>query len=228
MDSTISKLQIEVDYYAKKIEDICKTDKEVDSLYLGTQVFLSPLKPGQMDLFFIGINPGGGSYKYGGSKPHSINPLNKSGYETEEFALQDDWKYIFGEKEKINNLELLYNGFKTNCSFIATKDSDALRKLKLTLTNKYKIDLTTKEAEWIKILIFYVEPRIIICEGFGAFDSLKRMYSAKEFIIDESEDSTTHKIAYLNKYIPVLGFKRRIDSRFDSPEDVVDTIKDFL
>ena len=61
MDSTITKLQIEVDYYAKKIEDICKTDKEIDSLYLGTQVFFSPLKPGQMDLFFIGINSGGGS-----------------------------------------------------------------------------------------------------------------------------------------------------------------------
>lgn len=227
MDFAISKMQIEVDHYAKQIEEICRTDKEVDSLYLGTQLFLSPLKP-QMDLFFIGINPGGESYKYGGAKPHSINPLDKSGYETEEFALQNDWTYIFGEKEKIKNLDLLYNGFKTNCSFIATKDSDSLRKLKSILKNKYKIDLTTKEAEWIKTLISYVEPQIIICEGFGAFDSLKKMYTSREFMMDETENSTTHKIAYLHEYIPVLGFKRRIDSRFDSPEDVVDTLKDFL
>lgn len=227
MDSAISKMQVEVDHYANQIEEICRTDKEVDSLYLGTQLFLSPLKP-QMDLFFIGINPGGGSYKYGGVKPHSVNPLDKSGYETEEFALQNDWFYIFGEKEKIKNLDLLYEGFKTNCSFIATKDSDALRKLKSILKNKYKIDLSTKEAEWIKILISYVEPKIIICEGFGAFDSLKRMYSSKEFMMDDGENSSVHKIAYLNGYIPVLGFKRRIDSRFESPEDVVDTIKDFL
>ena len=228
MNSTIVKLLNEVDYYVNQIEEICKTDKEVNTLYLGTQVFFSPLKSGQMDLFFLGINPGGGSYKYGGEKPHSINPLDKSGYETEEFALKDDWAYIFGEKEKINNLDLLYNGFKTNCSFIATKDSVELRKLKSILKNKYKIDLSTKEAEWIKILISYVDPQIIICEGFVAFDSLKRMYTPNDFKLDDTNLSTTHKIAYLNNYIPVLGFKRRIDSRFEDPEDVVDTINNFL
>lgn len=225
MYEEIEKLQNEVDTIATQIEEICKTDKEVDSLFLGTQIYLSPLKS-QMDLFFIGINPGCGSYKYSDSKPHSIIPLEKSGYETEEFALQDDWLYIFGEKEKINNLDLLYNGFKTNCSFIATKDSEALRKLKSILKYKYKMDLSSKEREWIRTLVSYVEPRIIICEGFGAFDSLSKMYTSDEFILDEEENkkSNTHKIADLNGYIPVLGFKRRIDSRFENPEDVVDTL----
>ena len=228
MNIEIEKMQKEVDEIATKIEEICKTDKEVDSLYLGTQIYFSPLKPQHQDLFFIGINPGAGSYKYGGSKPHSVEPLEKSGYETEEFALQDDWLLIFGEKEKINNLDLLYSGFKTNCSFIATKDSEALGKLKSILKYKYKIDLTPKEKEWIKTLVSYVEPRIIICEGFGAFDSLKEMYSPMEIKITENEKGSSHKIAYLNDYIPVLGLKRRIDSRFEDLEDVVDLIKDAL
>ena len=224
MYEEIEILQNEVDTVVTQIEEICKTDKEVDSLYLGTQIFFSPLKPQQMDLFFIGINPGCGSYKYSGSKPRSIIPLEKSGYETEEFSLQDDWLYIFGEKEKINNLDLLYQGFKTNCSFISTTDSEALRKLKSILKYKYKMDLSSKEREWIRTLIAYVEPRIIICEGFGAFDSLSKMYSLEEFKISENEKQSTHKIAYLNKYIPVLGFKRLINSRFKDPEDVVETL----
>lgn len=227
MQSEIEQMQNEVDNLANQIEEICKTDKEVDDLYLGTQVYFSPLKK-QMDLMFIGINPGSGSYKYGGKKPHSITPLEKSGYETEEFALQDDWKAIFGENEKINNLDLLYSGFKTNCSFVATKDSNALSKLKSLLKNKYKLDIAQKEKQWVKTLIAYVEPEIIICEGYGAFSELQNMFTADEFKIDETAKSNTHKIAYLNSYIPVLGFKRRVDSRFENIEDVVDTLCEFL
>lgn len=229
MDSEIETMQREVDEIATQIEEICKTDSEINDLYMGTQIYCSPLES-QMNLMFIGINPGAGSFNHSGEKPHRIHPLEKSEYETEEFALQDDWLYIFGEKEKINNLDLLYKGFKTNCSFIATKDSGDLRKLKSILKNKYKIDLDSKEKNWIRTLVFYVEPRIIICEGFGAFDSLSKMFSTEEFKIDEDEckKSNIHKIADLNTYTPVLGFKRRIDSRFEVPEDVVDTIKSVL
>ena len=49
MYEEIEKLQNEVDTIATQIEEICKTDKEVDSLFLGTQIYLSPLKS-QMDL----------------------------------------------------------------------------------------------------------------------------------------------------------------------------------
>ena len=217
----IEKMQNEVDAYAKKIEEICKTDNEIDSLYLGTQIYMSPLVP-QSDLLFIGINPGGGSYKYGGVKPHRVVPLEKSEYETEEYALQDDWKMIFGAGEKINNLDLLYKGIKTNCSFFATKDSGELKKLKSLLKNKYKIDLAQKEKEWLKVLIQFVDPKIIICEGLGAFNGVCDLFPEKEFSI--TEDWPYHKKAYLNGYLPVLGFKRRIDSRFENPEDVVDSI----
>lgn len=49
MYEEIEKLQNEVDTIATQIEEICKTDSEINDLYFGTQIYLSPLKS-QMDL----------------------------------------------------------------------------------------------------------------------------------------------------------------------------------
>ena len=68
----------------------------------------------------------------------------------------------------------------------------------------------------------YVNPRIIICEGFGAFNSLKKIFLKEEFTI--TEDWQIHKIGYINEKLPVLGFKR-IYSRFADIEDTVDNNK---
>ncbi len=225
MDNEILNMQEEVSSYAKKIEEICKTDKEVDSLYLGTQIYMSPLQ--QADFMFIGINPGSGAYKYGGQKPHCVTPLKKSGFETEEFQLQNEWVTIFGKKNKINNIDLLYNGVKTNCCFIATEDISKLKKLKSILKYKYKIDISQKENEWIKLLINKTDPKIIICEGISAFNQIQKVYSKNEFTEIMEEHWDIHRYAYLNTYIPVLGFKR-IYSRFANLEDVIDTIYDAM
>lgn len=220
----IEMMQKEVDSLAKQIEEICKDDIEVNQLYLGTQIYFSPLQH-QMDLMFLGINPGGGAYTYSGRKPRKTEPLEKSEYETERYALQEDWNIIFKDKE-INRIDLLYNGFKTNCSFIATKDSNSLKKLNRILKEKYELDLNKKQAEFIKLLISYVGPKLIICEGFSAFATFRKMYTNNEFqMTDESE---VCKIAYLNGKLPVLGFKRGIDSRFKDLDNVVDTLIDFL
>lgn len=48
MYEEIEKLQNEVDTIATQIEEICKTDSEINDLYFGTQIYLSPLKS-QMD-----------------------------------------------------------------------------------------------------------------------------------------------------------------------------------
>ena len=223
MDNEISTMQEEVSTYAKKIEEICKIDGEVDSLYLGTQIYMSPLQ--QSDFIFIGINPGSGAYKYGGQKPHCVTPSKKSEFETEEFQLQNEWVTIFGEKNKINNIDLLYNAVKTNCCFFATEDTSKLKRLKSILKYKYKLDITEKENEWIKLIINYVEPNIIICEGFEAFNQIQRIYKNEEF--DMGEHWINHRKAYLNGYIPVLGFKR-IYSRFADLEDTVETIYDAM
>lgn len=216
----IEQMQNEVDNLANQIEEICKTDKEVDDLYLGTQVYMSPLVQ-QTDFMFIGINPGSGCLKKGGFKPHFIKPLEKSGYETEEFQLQNEWSFIFGERNKINNLDLLYEGVKTNTCFIATEDATRLRKLKNMLRNKYGLDFSQKQKEWLKLLIRFVDPKVIICEGFEAFYEVQKVFFHDEFKL--TEDWNNHKYAYLNEFTPVLGFKR-IYSRFIDSEDVVETI----
>ena len=226
MDSQIKQMQEEVSYYAKKIENLCLTDKQLDSIYLGTQIYMSPLIR-QPDLMFIGINPGSGAFKYGGSKPHSVEPLEKSSYETHEFQLQNEWITIFGEKNKINNKELLFNAVKTNYSFFATENIKHLKLLKSILKKKYKIDVSKKEKEWLKLLINYVEPKVIICEGIVAFNKIKNIYSKEEFIENLEEHWSIHRYAYLNNYYPVLGFKR-IYSRFSNIEDVIDTIYDAM
>ena len=235
MDQEIETLQNEVDQLAQRIEEICKTDTEVNELYKGTHIYLSPLKE-QMDLMFIGINPGAGSFNHCGVKPHNVTPPEKSEFETEEYQLQNEWKTIFGPSkvnsqnqvtlETLNNLDLLYNGFKTNCSFIATEDSSQLKKLKTRLKYQYKIDLDKEEKRWIQTLIGYVDPKLIICEGFEAFSTLQNMYAADKFIITE-QNSPTKKIAYLNSYLPVLGFKRN-HSIFCDIQEVADTISEFL
>ena len=43
-----------------------------------------------------------------------------------------------------------------------------------------------------------------------------------------TDDSEVCKIAYLNGKLPVLGFKRGIDSRFKDLDNVVDTLIDFM
>lgn len=225
MKQEILQMQEEVSAYAKKIEEICKIDKEVDNLYLGCQIYYTPLKDEPVNLMFIGINPGGGGFKHG--KDIKIVPCQKSEYETEEYNLQKEWKYIFGEKY-LNNLKLLYDSFKTNCCFFATENETNLRKLKSILKYKYKIDLLQKEKEWIPLLIKNVYPRVIICEGFGAFNELKKIYPEDNFKIGSSNALNT-KIAYLDPKdtAPVLGFKRIYSTYYDI-DSIADTIRDAL
>ena len=222
MNNEIEKLQNEVDTIATQIEEICKTDSEINDLYFGTQIYLSPLKS-QMDLMFIGINPGAGSFNHSGKKPHRVQPLEKSEYETEEYNLQREWLDVFGKDYGINNLELLYNGFKTNCCFFATENTEKLKKLKSKLKYTYKIDLKQFETKWIRTLINYVDPKIIICEGYEAFDYLKTFFSTEEYQFSNVEEWDTRKVAYLNSGCIVLGFKR-IYSNLASKDNVVATL----
>lgn len=228
MNSEIEVMQNEVDSIATQIEEICKTDKEINDLYMGTQVYFSPLKS-QMDLMFIGINPGAGSFKHNedGIKPRKTVPLEKSEYETEEYSLQREWVSVFGKDFGINNLDLLYKSFKTNCCFLATEDSQKLKKLKSKLKYTYKMDFAFNEKRWIKTLIDFVEPKIIICEGFEAFNYFTTFFSDEELKISKEEELPTRKVADLQSGCIVLGFKR-IYSTLESKDIVVETLEEMM
>jgi len=105
----LSNIQKRLKKYAKRILKLILFIKE--HKYNFSPVFENP------DFLFLGINPGSGFFKHNGIKVKKYSPLEKSEYETEEYNLQSEWKYVFGEKEKINNLPLLYNSPKINFSF---------------------------------------------------------------------------------------------------------------
>src|SRR5574344_113847 len=225
MNEELEKLQNEVKQYSERIEEICKTDSEINNLYKGTQIYFSPVSENP-DFLFIGINPGSGFFKRYGIKVKKYSPLEKSEYETEEYNLQAEWKYVFGEKEKINNLPLLYKSPKINFSFLATNSTTELAELKTKLRRYFGNEYDIKEREWVKILISVIHPQILICEGFEVFRNLQAIYPKEDFVMDASEDWDVHKVAYLNKNITVMACKR-ICGRFIDIEDVVDTIYDF-
>ena len=87
----------------------------------------------------------------------------------------------------------------------------------------YKIDLKQFEKKWIRTLINYVDPKIIICEGYEAFDYLKTFFSTEEYQFSNVEEWDTRKVAYLNSGCIVLGFKR-IYSNLASKDNVVATL----
>ena len=225
MNEEIKQMQEEVTILAKQIEDICKSDSEVNNLYLGTQIYYSPLKE-KMEIMFIGINPGPGRSEEN-RKFSETNPLEKSEYEIEEFTLQNEWCAVF---KLMNNKEALYNSFKTNCCFLATKGINELAELKRILKHKYKIDIDLKEKEWVTILTKYVNPKIIICEGFAAFNKVIEIFN-----VDRSKIwSTTadDKIGYINihnEWCVVLGFARRYSTlRTKDLGEVADLINDAI
>ena len=218
---TLEEMQKEVESYTNKILEICKTDKEIDELYKGTAIYFAPAIE-ETDLMFIGINPGISPSE---TRVLSFTPPEKSEYETEEYTLQSEWALVFGDKYEINNPNLLYKGFKTNCSFFITKGTNELHALKTKLKKYFGSELAEKEREWIKTLVAFINPKIIICEGFEAFNTLQTMFPDRTKI-DDSEKGN-HKVAYLDGYLPVIGFKRAY-SRFVDIEDVVDTLRDYM
>lgn len=224
MNSEIEVMQNEVDSIATQIEEICKKDKEINDLYMGTQIYFSPLRS-QMDIMFIGINPGAGSFKHSenGTKPHRVKPFEKSEYETEEYSLQREWASIFGKDYGLNNLDLLYKSFKTNCSFFATENAKKLKTLKNRLKKAYKIDIAQNEKKWIRILVDFVDPKLIICEGFKAFEYFVTFFSDEELKISREEEWTTRKVAYLHGDCIILGFGR-LFSTLLSKDNVVESL----
>lgn len=219
--ATIEELQKEVESYTNKILEICKTDKEIDELFKGVSIFFAPAVP-ETDLMFIGINPGVSPSE---ERVISFVQPEKSEYETEEYTLQTEWATIFGDKYEINDLNLLYKSFKTNCSFFITKGTEELHSLKSKLRKYLGSELDQKEAEWIKTLVEYINPRLIICEGFEAFNTLKTIFAGN--MKDDESEKGNHKVAYIDDWRPVLGFKRAY-SRFVDIEDVVDTLQDYM
>lgn len=230
MNKEIEEIQEEVKKFSVKIDKLCKTDSEINELYKGTQIWFGPVQ--EKPLFmFLGINPGPGYFNYTNKKVKKFLPLVKSEYETEEYRLQAEWKYVFEEIEKTfsqKGLKYLYESPKTNLSFWATNNANELHQLKAKLKQYFGNEYNQLEKKWIRAIISIIQPKFLLCEGFEAFNSLQKMYTKEEFCIDDWESKTfrTHKVADISNKIKVIGFKRRYSDLCDK-EDVIETINDF-
>lgn len=228
MNEEFEIIQKEVKTLADKIIKLTETDEQLKHLYKGTQIYMSPIqiKP---EIMFLGINPGAGHYKHTNNTPsYKFEPQDKIDYIDGEYKLADDWKYVFND-EKINYIDALKYAFKTNCFYFATENSTDLQKL-IRLSTKYlKNEIIESSKKWTKKMIELVSPKILICEGFTAFNYLKGFMGVELKICEEEtiQAGKNCKCARINDIV-VFGFARRMDSTFRDIDIVIDKIDEYL
>ena len=231
MEQEIEAICQEVKEFADRLIQRAGEDEELGKLYKGTQVFLSPVKKNPQ-ILFLGINPGAGYFNNNHEPVYKFGPQEQMEYVSEEYALSDDWKYVFGygcykdrpETENLHRPDILENACKTNCFFFATKDSADLKKL-IRLSGKYfGAELVEKSKDWTRRIVRFLDPEIIICEGKQAFEYFENFFRPELEITDNGDDCKCAKLGNST----VLMFSRRVDSRFKDIDTVVDRIADFL
>ena len=206
--SALSDMENEVEDFANEIENISSYNSDVEEYYKGTQIYFSGLvcNPGIM---FLGINPGQGYWKQNNEIVRRYEPLDYNEYYDfyycggySGYQLAKDWVDIF--ENRVCRLDLLKHSVKSNCYFFATKNTSDLNQLKNELDGITDYDLEEKSKEWNRTLLDYIQPYILICEGYGVRDKLYEWYP-DEF---EMYDEYTGKLSLDNGDIDVLVIKR--------------------
>ncbi len=222
----LKEIQNSVKILADKIINICEIDEEIKNLYKGTQIYLSPIRE-KPEIMFLGINPGPGHYNHTNKiRSYKFEPQEIIDYLEHEYALADDWKYIFNQ---LNYLDGLKYAFKTNCFYFATNNSTDLKKL-IRLSRRYlKNEIIEQSQEWTKRMIQLISPKILICEGFSALNYLKS-FLGSELQLCEEETMQAGKNCKCARFgeIIVFGFARRIDSRFKDYDIIIEKIDEYL
>jgi hypothetical protein len=184
----------------------CRHNNVANNLFLGTQIFFSPIfeKP---EIMFLGINPGS---DYGGKKKDNGKWINvvpmDEGLHYIEYGckLGDSIIELFKDTDKYYLLE---ESFKTNCYFFATKQTKDLNALFRTLPINLKNKIHDYSKKWIHEIIETINPWMIFCEGKFSFQYLKNIYGDK-FKINLNEDNINILEAECENKI-IFSFARR-------------------
>jgi hypothetical protein len=217
-NNVLQNLQNEVTEINNRILLLCEKDDELKAIYKGCQIYLSPLVENP-DLMLIGINPGAGYYKnHNNQIVQNFEPQEK--YE-ENYDLAQEIKH--GVFKYLGKIDIFTNTVKTNTFFFATKNAEDLKRLFKKLPEDFRVELKRKSAEWTKTIIQYVSPKIILCEGHGAFDYLKGFYG-EEMVITQNHGYILE--ATINN-IPVIGCQR-MGSTIIKKELLVDKLKAYF
>ena len=221
----VQEMQDEVENFARKIERISKRNRQVKRLFKGTQIYFSELTE-LPTIMFLGINPGAGYYNWTNRIVKRFYPLDSNEYydfyfKEDGYTLAKEWGDIFDNG--INRLDLLENSVKSNCYFFATSGTKELKQLKNELDGITEEDLESKSQEWNRILLDYVQPYILICEGVSVRDKLYEWYP-DEF---EMYDDYTGKLSLDSGSIDVLVVKRSYSNIRDK-DVVIDELQSLI
>lgn len=168
-------LSKDVQKFTLRLTKFIKTNSSIEEYYKGVQIMFSPLHY-RPCLLLLGINPGAGYY-FGNNKiVKRYKPLREHEYFKYEYTLANEMKHIFS---KINMLKILKNSVKSNYYYIATNNEAHLKCFIKNLDFELREQFMKKTEEWNYELITLIRPKIILCEGFNAFNHLINNQSFK-------------------------------------------------
>lgn len=188
-----------------------------------SDVFYNP------DILFIGINPNDiTEYSYTGKQSEQsfgfniqLDPEEDFQYNSDEhFKLASDTRAAF-EKAGVD----MGRSIKTNYYYLGTNNVLTLGDLYKDIGEELNQQFRKKSAEWTKKIIEIIAPKIIICEGVSAFDSVIQhaLKSEKEKFKYDQGNGGIKKIIYGN--IPIIGYGRKYSNMLDS-DDLVEELKE--
>ena len=178
----ISNLTLQAKDIDKKLNELYKTDAEIQTLYRGTSLWYSPIVDNP-EVMFLGINPGAGFYNNNNHQLcHFFEPLKIMEYvdETQSYQLKWEWNYVFGEKG-LNRLDVLARSVKTNFCYLATEDEAALKKLFTQIRGKLNIAPYEVFGNWTRQVVQQIHPKLLICEGKDALEFLRNWSFKNEY-----------------------------------------------
>lgn len=178
----ISNLTLQAKDIDKKLNELYKTDVEIQALYRGTSLWYSPIVENP-EVMFLGINPGAGFYNNNNHQLcHFFEPLKIMEYTDpkQDYQLKWEWMYVFGEKG-LNRLDVLSKSVKTNFCYLATEDEAALKKLFTQIRGKLNIAPYEIFGNWTRQIIQQINPKLLICEGKDALEFLKAWSFKNEY-----------------------------------------------
>ena len=178
----ISNLTLQAKDIDKKLNELYKTDVEIQALYRGTSLWYSPIVENP-EIMFLGINPGAGFYNNNNHQLcHFFEPLKIMEYTDpkQDYQLKWEWMYVFGEKG-LNRLDVLSKSVKTNFCYLATEDEAALKKLFTQIRGKLNIAPYEIFGNWTRQIIQQINPKLLICEGKDALEFLKTWSFKNEY-----------------------------------------------
>jgi hypothetical protein len=214
MEIQYSDIKFEVEEFLTKFENDEKQNDVYKKYFRGIQILFTPLvyKPKFM---FIGINPGAGYFNYEGNSTKYVkrfSPMQNTEYIGQQYRLAKETRELF-KLANISQIDLK-NSVKSNYYFLATKNTNDLSKLLVSL-KEYNIE--KKSKNWIKKLTEIVEPEIIICEGKSIFEKFTKTK------VSENDDVYYVEIGKLK----IIGYKRKF-SNIINKKKVAELLKEKL